>query len=220
MDCRETLTGTGRARWGNRDVDIALSTIARTWHTRDGTSSQTAEAFRLTFVLLTPQRWGPSWREFKTEERRRLFIEAGISDWREHSASGSLLRGCTPRYATWRMQTVRSAQVEPQSKNVVLDLDTDQVRLELLPEVRLPDRSLSEDDPEYGMTIAALTGQQIADVDLFLDDGLVLTFPSVSLVLRTERLWAYDWPQEIEWAIGGDFPRPIEDPGSRDIREH
>ena len=92
MECAETLTASGRGRWGDHRTDFALSTITRTWRARRGDGVRSLDAFRLTFWL---DGRPPDRREFPTASQRDAFLAASISE-RETAdlPADALLLGC------------------------------------------------------------------------------------------------------------------------------
>jgi hypothetical protein len=211
----ETLTDAARVKWGYRDVDIALSTIDRTWQSRRGHESHTVSAFRFGYKLLTPIAFQVSIREFSTSTERRVFIDQGITDWRENPDSAYVLPRWAPTLASWVGSVIGHAEYQSASQDLVLEIAGHLVRLELAPELRLPDGAIGEGSPAYPEAIRALTGHPIELADVFLDEGLVIGVGTAELVLTTARIWDYPWQGEIEWEVGPYSLPPR--PEARDI---
>jgi hypothetical protein len=202
MDADERITAAARARWGYRDVDIALSTIIRTWHTRAGDAKRSHTSFRFGYQLLTPVKFAAEVREFASADERLSFINAGISDWTDRRSSRHVLPAWSPVMRTWVGAKVDAAEID-ETETLVLELHGQPYRLELLPELRTKGGSIGESSPDYRSALRSLVGRKVQRVDVYLDDGLVVEFGDAELVLTTARIWADPWQGEVEWAIGG-----------------
>lgn len=207
MECLERLTFAGRGWWGDHETDFALSTLRRTWHARYTSEMRSQDAYRLSFRLLE---WAPNdrdMREFDTEAERQTFFDRAISHTAEHLPAASVLQGCVPRFAAWVGQVVSDVDID---FGLRMGIGDSYVVLEDVPVLRAKDATLDHHEAAYADAARALVGQRVVGTDVYLDDGLVISFPAVELVLTTDRMHRYQWPEEIEMAIGGGvIPPPI-----------
>jgi hypothetical protein len=197
----EKVTGAGRALWGYRDVDVAVSTIDRTWHSRHSGKMLVATSYRFGYQLLTPMKFPIEVREFTSEAARSEFIRVGITQWRERMTSDYVLRPWTPTFQRWSGAALEAIEI----KNggwLELRIGGEVERLEVLPELRHNGRSVAEGSDHYLEVIQSMVGRSISNVDVYLDDGLVIEAGGTELVVTTTRIWDDPWNFEFEWLLG------------------
>ena len=207
MDCAEKLTASGHGRWGDHRTDFALSNISRTWRSRQGDDTRSLDAFRLTFW---PDGGPPDRREFPTASQRDAFLAASISqrETADLPAEASLL-GC---------QSLVAAVIGDELAGVWFVMDYLQLQFQSRmatfyswPMVRSGGDHLEFGQPGYRDFLCSLIGQRVVDADVYLDEGVVLSFSEGELVVAPEQIRSGRHPEVIEidregWFGAGDPP--------------
>jgi hypothetical protein len=194
VECAEKLTASGHGRWGDHRTDFALSTITRTWRARQGDGNRSLDAFRLTFWL---DGGSPDRREFATASQRDAFLAASISQ-RETAdlPAGALLLGC---------QSPVAAVIGDELAGVWFVMDYLQLQLQggmatfyAWPTVRSGGDDLGFGQPGYRDALCSLIGQRVVDADVYLDEGVVLSFSQGELVVAPQQIRSAPYPEVIE----------------------
>lgn len=206
MDCTETLTASGRGRWGDHDTDFALSTVRRTWRSRWNEQSRSVDTFLLSFQLRDRD---PDRRSFATAEEREAFLAASIGNRTLGGDTPSLLGGCRPWVENY---------VGDDLAGVWFVMDYLQLQFQrgvsnfyAWPQVRTGDSRLDFGDPGYRDGLCGFIAHTVTFADIFLDDGLVIGFDTGEVVVSPEQVRSAPEPEVVEgdggglWAAGAPF---------------
>ena len=198
MECIETLTASGRGRWGDHDARFALSTVRRTWRSRWSEESRAVDGFLLGFHL---EGFAPDRRWFATAEERDAFLEASVTDRVPAKEDPSLLGCCR----SWVEDFVGDdlAGVWFVMDYLKIQFQRGVTNFYAWPQVRTGDSRLDFADPGYRDGLCGFITHTVTFADIFLDDGLVIGFDVGELVISPDQVRSAPQPEVVEGNGGG-----------------
>jgi hypothetical protein len=198
VDCTESLTASGRGRWGYHDTRFALSTVRRTWRSRWSERSRSVETFVLWFQLRDHD---ADRRSFATGEERQAFLDANIGDRATGGDASSPLGGCRPWFEDYVGDDL--AGVWFVMDYLQLQFGRGVSNFYAWPEVRTGDSRLNFGDPGYRDGLCGFIAHSVTFADIFLDDGLVIGFDTGELVVSPEQVRSAPYPEVVDGDGGG-----------------
>jgi hypothetical protein len=199
MESVREVTARGRGHW-YRTYDMELATRTTTWTDSSGAHARTQHAYELR--CLDPA-VGP--RYFATDDERRAFIGRSFTD--------VALRQLDP--------PERQVETHPLTHLIGQRLDAvsfvadyaelrwadDYLRIEAHARIRDATGKITDGTPDYQARVTALTGCELADVDEFLDRGLVLTFAPMTELVIPLGDEGNDGPEAAEYSSKDEWSR-------------
>jgi hypothetical protein len=195
------VTARGHGRWGYHAYDMELVTRTTTWADSSGAHTRTLRAYELR--CLDP---AVGSRYFTTGEERQAFIGRSFTDVAireldppERQEESHLLAHLTGQ----RLDAVSFI-----ADYTEIRWANDYLRIYAHACIQDATGQIGDGKPGYQDHLAALAGHELANVDEFLDQGLVLTFaPQTELVIpldseRTDGPEAAEYSSTDEWSRG------------------
>jgi len=194
----------GHGRWGYHAYDVELATRSTTWTESSGAHGRTLYVYELR--CLDP---AVGSRYFTTDDERQAFIERSFTDVTIHELDPPELQ--EESHALTHLVGQRLDAVSFIADYAELRWADDYLRIYARACIQDAIGQICGDKPGYLDRLAALAGHELANVDEFLDRGLVLTFaPETQLVIPlgaegTDGPEAAEYSSADEWTRGATW---------------